>query len=353
MKKVLILVAGLMVLIGAVLTMMTQAHRNIQATTTQCGLTAGVATPVEVEGFTPEQVGNAVAIINQGAVMGGTFRDQVIGVMTAMGESSLINIDYGDWETGGVTNPDGTPTSSIGLFQQQAWWGTVAERMDPATAARLFFERELLVAGRETMAPTLVAHAVQINADPYYYTQFWDDAERLTSTVTVNQSTSANPGPWVVPLTSDYVITSEFGLRVHPIYGDTRGHAGMDLAAPDATPVLAAAAGTVSAVVNQGSTGYGLYIVIDHGDGVQSLYGHLSRQDVTVGQTVYPGQPVGLEGSTGGSTGPHLHFELRHDGTPFDPRPWMADHGVNLDGHAGQAGATQPSDELAAGCMTA
>ncbi|WP_286931924.1 hypothetical protein [Microbacterium sp.] len=83
----------------------------------------------EIAGYRQVQLVNAAYVIQAGKDLGLGARDQTIGVMTAMGESGLRNIDYGDWETGGVTNPDGTRTTSIGLFQQQNGWGTREERL--------------------------------------------------------------------------------------------------------------------------------------------------------------------------------------------------------------------------------
>lgn len=92
------------------------------------------------------------------------------------GESSLRNIDYGDWETRGFTNPDGTRTTSIGLFQQQEWWGSVEQRMDPATATTLFFDRLGRLPDWQTMEPSHAIHRVQINTDRDYYSRFQADA---------------------------------------------------------------------------------------------------------------------------------------------------------------------------------
>ncbi len=128
----------------------------------------------EIAGYGHEQLVNAANVIKAGADQGLNVRDQTIGVMTAMGESSLRNIDYGDWETGGVTNPDGTRTTSIGLFQQQDGWGTREERLDPYISSTKFFQAMVAkVPDRESLEPTIVAHRTQVNADPYHYTQFW------------------------------------------------------------------------------------------------------------------------------------------------------------------------------------
>src|SRR5690606_25400488 len=101
---------------------------------------------------------------------------QIIGVMAAMGESSLRNIDYGDWETSGITNPDGTRTSSIGLFQQQDWWGSAEDRMDPATSAGLFYARLARLRGWQDLELTIASHRVQINSDPEHCARFEAEA---------------------------------------------------------------------------------------------------------------------------------------------------------------------------------
>ncbi|MEV0804850.1 M23 family metallopeptidase [Micromonospora sp. NPDC050200] len=120
-------------------------------------------------------------------------------------------------------------------------------------------------------------------------------------------------------------LTSQFGTRFDPYYHVWQLHPGVDLAAPIGTPILAAADGRVSRAGWYG--GYGNYTCIDHGraDGqrLSTCYGHQSRLLVSPGQRVRAGQVVGLVGSTGASTGPHLHFEVRLGGRPVDPLPWI------------------------------
>ncbi|MGP6172341.1 hypothetical protein ACTU6U_11345 [Microbacterium sp. A196] len=132
-----------------------------------------------VAGWQGEQLRNAAVIVSTATAQGIGRDGQILGVMTAMGESSLRNIDYGDWETSGVTNPDGERTSSIGLFQQQDWWGSPQERMDPATAAGLFYARLVRVDGWQEMEPTQAIHRVQINSDPDHYSRFETDAAEI------------------------------------------------------------------------------------------------------------------------------------------------------------------------------
>ncbi|MBN3873572.1 peptidoglycan DD-metalloendopeptidase family protein [Nostoc sp. JL33] len=127
------------------------------------------------------------------------------------------------------------------------------------------------------------------------------------------------------PLSIPAPITSLFGWRVHPITGNQRFHAGTDLGAPTGTPVLAAAAGQVETANWVG--GYGLTVILNHKSAEQTLYGHMSEILVQPGQWVQPGTVIGLVGSTGNSTGPHLHFEVRH----LSQDGWVAtDPGVEL-----------------------
>lgn len=136
-----------------------------------------------VSGWKGEQLDNAAVIIRTADGLGFERDGQVLGVMAAMGESSLHNLDYGDWETSGVTNPDGTRTSSIGLFQQQDWWGTAEERMDPATAAGKFFMRLGRTPDWRQLAPSHAIHRVQVNADREHYARFEDDAIAVVDTL--------------------------------------------------------------------------------------------------------------------------------------------------------------------------
>jgi murein DD-endopeptidase MepM/ murein hydrolase activator NlpD len=116
-------------------------------------------------------------------------------------------------------------------------------------------------------------------------------------------------------------ITSGFGPRVHPIYGDVRMHTGIDFGASAGTPIRAAADGVVVSAGPLG--GYGNATVIDHGNGLATLYGHQSRIAVSPGQRVSRGQIIGYVGCTGLCTGPHLHFEVRVRGTPVDPMQYL------------------------------
>jgi murein DD-endopeptidase MepM/ murein hydrolase activator NlpD len=116
-------------------------------------------------------------------------------------------------------------------------------------------------------------------------------------------------------------ITSYFGPRYHPILRQTRNHTGIDIAAAMGQPVVTAEAGVV--IYSGWLGGYGKAIIIDHGGGVSTLYGHCSQLLVAYGARVTRGQNIARAGSTGFSTGPHLHFEVRQDGVPVNPLRWL------------------------------
>lgn len=112
-------------------------------------------------------------------------------------------------------------------------------------------------------------------------------------------------------------ITSPFGYRTHPIFGTRIYHSGIDIAADTGDPVRAADSGVIESAGWLG--GYGYAVIINHGNGLATLYGHNSELLVSEGQRVAKGQVISRAGSTGWSTGPHLHFEVRQDGSPVNP----------------------------------
>ena len=113
-------------------------------------------------------------------------------------------------------------------------------------------------------------------------------------------------------------IASGYGYRIDPLYKDYRLHAGLDFTAPSGTPIYATADGVVQAA-GFNSDGYGNKVVINHGYGYQTLYGHMVRVKAKVGQTVKRGEVIGYIGSTGKSTGPHCHYEVIKRGAKVDP----------------------------------
>ncbi|MBI3304559.1 MAG: peptidoglycan DD-metalloendopeptidase family protein [Deltaproteobacteria bacterium] len=119
-------------------------------------------------------------------------------------------------------------------------------------------------------------------------------------------------------------VSSGFGPRPDPLEGDERFHSGMDIAAPAGSPIKAVAAGSV--VFSGRADGYGNLVVIDHGDGLVTRYAHTGASLVSTGQQVAAGQEIALVGTSGRSTGPHLHFEVHKEGEPIDPELFLSRH---------------------------
>ena len=113
-------------------------------------------------------------------------------------------------------------------------------------------------------------------------------------------------------------VASGFGYRIDPVYKTTKFHAGLDFSAPQGTPIYATADGTVTTAGNSGN-GYGNHVIINHGYGYETLYGHMVRVKARNGQAVKRGEVIGWVGSTGKSTGPHCHYEVHKNGKEIDP----------------------------------
>lgn len=140
-------------------------------------------------------------------------------------------------------------------------------------------------------------------------------ATRVHSNITVS-SGPRNGQSYTWPLPGYYSISSPFGYRVHPILGYSKFHSGVDIPAPSGTPIVAAKSGTV--IMSQLMSGYGNVVMVDHGDTV-TVYAHCSALNVGVGESVKAGDVIAFVGSTGLSTGAHLHFEVRVNGSPVNP----------------------------------
>ena len=136
-----------------------------------------------------------------------------------------------------------------------------------------------------------------------------------------NGTTIISESGYMWPLPGYYRLSSLFGYRIHPISGKPHSHSGIDIPAPGDTPILAARSGQViTSVYGSGAYwSYGNYVVIDHGDGETTLYAHMSSRAVSEGEMVTQGQVIGYVGTTGNSTGNHLHLEVRENGQRVDP----------------------------------
>lgn len=147
------------------------------------------------------------------------------------------------------------------------------------------------------------------------------EIERIILRLQSNTGNYLGTGVFAWPVPGYHRITSDYGWRFHPILKEYRMHTGVDLAAPKGAPVVAADSGQVIYIGYMG--GYGNVVVIDHGAGISTLYAHLSSFAVSSGQSVVKGERIGRVGSTGWSTGPHLHFEVRKNGVPVNPHGYI------------------------------
>jgi murein DD-endopeptidase MepM/ murein hydrolase activator NlpD len=215
-----------------------------------------------------------------------------------------------------ATQPDGF-ARALGPMQflSTTWaaWGRVAPGRpgppDVHNAWDAIYGAAAYLCGSAGEITDLHAALLRYNHSEAYVTQVLDKARAY--------GYGTRPGDGTLAWPVDGPVVSGFGNRVHPILGGTRFHAGIDISAPSGTPIRAPAPGTVTRAGGEGGCGYS--ITLEHPGGLRTRYCHLSVIHVGVGQTVVFGEVIGLVGSTGLSTGPHLHFEVYRDGNLVDP----------------------------------
>ena len=214
--------------------------------------------------------------------------------------------------------------------QIQAEYETMLDELD-VRQAELESERAELEAQIEEATQLIVDLEAQLETDRAAYEEQLAKEEALESEIqnmiaelerqeAANSITSTGTYIWPLP---GYSPGSAYGWRIHPIWGDMRFHAGEDIGAPTGTPILAADSGIATVIPDNGN-GYGNYIMINHGGGRVTLYAHMSGFAVSNGASVTQGQTIGYVGSTGNSTGPHLHFEVRVNGTRQNPSNYVS-----------------------------
>lgn len=193
-------------------------------------------------------------------------------------------------------------------------------------------------AGADVVQPLRDAGEIADSGDTRFKSLFssWTAMEKAAPTAGTIEAPAAYSSP--VPMRGISVpsrmplegaaLTSSFGMRNHPVLGGRRQHTGIDLAAPTGTPVYATADGVVSRA--DWFSSYGLYISVEHGASMQTRYAHLSRLAVASGDSVKKGDLIGYVGSTGRSTGPHLHYEVRVEGLAVNPIPYMVESEAQL-----------------------
>jgi murein DD-endopeptidase MepM/ murein hydrolase activator NlpD len=306
------------------------------------------AAATSVPGWSSVQVSNAATIVQVGQQMNVPPRGWVIAVATSIQEDALRNSK--------VANDH----DSLGLFQQRPsqGWGTPAQVTDPVYASRKFYEHLLQVPGWQQKPLTAAAQAVQRSAFPNAYAKHEPAAALLVDKVTggAAQGAGAQAGRcaapnevsasgWTVPVPGQ--IISGFRTAARPT------HYGVDLAASKHTAIHAAFAGTVIVAMcdpgtratvgtcdrdgSSSARGCGWYVDIAHADKIITRYCHMMVAPlVKVGDQVAAGQQIGWSGSSGNSSGPHVHFEVHTNGDDhaatgaIDPVPFMRSHGAPL-----------------------
>lgn len=273
-----------------------------------------------------EQTKNARILIAVGKSEEVPPRGWVVAISAALQESGMRNLPYGDRD-------------SLGIMQQRpsAGWGSPKEVVNPAYAAKAFYGGPhsptsnaglLSVKGWQDMPVWQAAQRVQRSAFPFAYEKHEALATRVVKELSgaTGGCTPLQSGPWGLPVSAGYSLTSGFGGRISPTKGTQDFHTGQDFAVPSGTSALAVSTGTVSFAGWSG--GYGNLVCVRHANGVESYYGHLLGIEVHKGDRVAGGTVLGRTGSTGNSTGPHLHLEIRVDGRPADPLPWLRSRGA-------------------------
>ena len=326
---------------------------NAQNAQNGCGsLGFNVDDNVKINGLTADQLQNAGTIVGVGQKLQVPPRGWVIAIATSLQESMLHNYNLAD------------DHDSVGLFQQRpsSGWGnepagptdtrTPAQRLlDPQYASAKFYQKLLRTPNWNSRRLADVAQAVQISAFPEAYARWEGFATLLVNRLTQGAANGvvgtqsdpiqcATPGQvtgagWTVP------ALGPIGSGFRP--PDRPSHAGVDIVVPRYTVIHAASAGIVvtsTCNVSVGTCdedgglqvkGCGWYVEIAHTTGLTTRYCHMVSQPmVTVGQRVVAGQPLGRVGTSGNSTGPHLHFETRVNGVPVNPIPFMAARGAPL-----------------------
>lgn len=174
---------------------------------------------------------------------------------------------------------------------------------------------------QEQMADAIRALEKDLDALEKKRYEEWLATQPKPSAPSGGNSNNVNGQTWIVPINYTW-FSSPFGMRIHPIYGYAKMHNGVDLSAPSGTPIYATRSGVVSYSGYNGSAGN--YVTINHQDGYKSRYMHMTHYVVSTGQWVSAGQVIGYCGSTGASTGPHLHFEIEYNGRYVNPANYIS-----------------------------
>jgi murein DD-endopeptidase MepM/ murein hydrolase activator NlpD len=288
--------------------------------------------------WSAEQLGNARIIAQRGQGAKAGANGVIVALMTAMQESSLRNLPSGDRD-------------SAGLFQQRpsAGWGTREQILDPAQASDAFYGVAghthnvglTDIQGWQTLPLGVLAQAVQRSAYPTLYNRWEPDARALAEWLlsgaagTLDCTGAGGPaqvsGSWAHPIApAPYALVSPFGMRLDPVTGAWSMHRGQDFAVPIGTPDRAACDGVIVRLDPADVHGGGMQTELDCGGGIVVKYMHQSDFGAKVGEPVRAGQVIGRTGTTGHSTGPHLHFQIDINGQATDPVTFMRQRGIRF-----------------------
>jgi murein DD-endopeptidase MepM/ murein hydrolase activator NlpD len=266
-----------------------------------------------VEGFKNRSLGEVTPILTDMDVTR-ALRQHSLLAQASLSTAELLEELRGLLEERRLANAEAAAAKSEAEAAQQVLEEELALlKEQQATQLALKAEAERRI---DIWAGELTAYAREDAAIQRVIVQNTQKAEVTTA---VNNPTTASISGFQWPLSAR--VTSEYGYRVHPVYGSRRLHAGIDIAAPSGTPIAASNNGVIIFAGRQG--GYGNTIIVDHGGGITTLYAHQSRLGASAGQAVDRGDIIGFVGATGTATGNHLHFEVRVNGAPTNPRNYL------------------------------
>lgn len=290
------------------------------ATTAAASTCLASATPgVAVAGLDSEQAEVAGVFIAEGMRRGLPARAFTAAIAAGLVESGLRRLPYGDG-------------SSVGPLQLIAVHGTVEQRTDALFSVSWFYNGLVRVPGWDALPVGVATQRVQRSAFPLRYGEKEAQATAIIAGLAGIDAGTCAPlatGPWTLPVAlGGFRLSSPFGPRSSPGGIGSTNHQGLDFAAPFGMPIYAATEGVV--VIAGPTGGYGNLVRVRHADGVETLYAHQSRLAVAANAPVAAGTLLGYVGSTGNSTGNHLHFEVRVNDRPTDPAPWLESRGVAL-----------------------
>lgn len=302
MKAALIVVGAIFLPLALICSLLLFVGSSANACGTSPATVDASKLPDSAAGYDHAQLVQAAAIANAGTAHSAPAGAQTIAIMVAITETKLRK-----------------PLADVDSFYTQL----------------------LASPGWQSKEPSIAANLVRGNPDPYFYAAAYPDAQKIMTVFGVGGGTCVAGPPgvvnaqgWAIPAAGH--IINGYGLRpviCTPVGCSSPFHRGDDISGPGALnrPIYAAATGTV---IQAGPNGtYGNSIMIDHGNGIVTLYGHMYSYGilVTVGEQVAAGQNIAKIGCAGVCTGPHLHFEVRINGTQVDPVPFMTTKGIRLE----------------------